>query len=216
MSKRYKSKKILVKTEYKFLAALMVLMAAGLFFLPEKITNEGVNPKEFVLNSMKSDKFLSTDELASRMINQDPNLLLIDVRPESEYNSFTLPNSVNVPLEKLLDEDYVSYIDQDAYDVVLFSNDNYASNQAWMIANRLGFKSIYVLKGGLYEWFNTIINPKEPKETDPKLAFEQYNKRKATGMYFGVGAPKSETKDKPVKKVITVKKKKKRVAEGGC
>ena len=216
MSKRYKSKKLLVKTEYKFLAVLMVIMAAGLFFLPEKIDNEGINPEEFVLNTLKSDRYITTDQLAERIIDQDPTLLLIDTRSEEEYNAFTLPNAVNVPLEKLLDDDYVSYIDQDNYDVVLFSNDNYFADQAWKIGNRKGFKSVYVLKGGLNEWFNTIINPKYPDESMPETAFKLYDFRKAAGMYFGVGAPKSETKKATPKKVITVKKKKKRVAEGGC
>ena len=85
-----------------------------------------------------------------------------------------------------------------------------------MIGNRLGYKNLYVLKGGLNEWFNTIINPKLPKETDSQKDFELYSFRKAAGMYFGVGVSKTETEKKPIKKVITVKKKKKRVAEGGC
>jgi len=55
-----------------------------------------------------------------------------------------------------------------------------------------------------------------PKETDSEKEFELYSFRKAAGMYFGVGVAKSETEKKPTKKVITVKKKKKRVAEGGC
>ncbi len=54
----------------------------------------------------------------------------------------------------------------------------------------------------------------------PKEAFELYSFRKAAGMYFGVGVPEPETKKeivkKPVKKVITIKKKKKRTPEGGC
>ena len=216
MSKRYKTKKFIVKREYQIMALILVLLALGLVLLPKYKTNEGINPKLFVKNAVSTERYISTDKLADKLVNQDPTVLLIDTRTEKEYNEYALPNAVNIPLEKLLDEDYESYLDQDAYDVILYSNDNYHADQAWMLGNRLGYKNLYVLKGGLNEWFNTIISPKYPAETEPKEAFDLYDFRKAAGMYFGVGAPKSDKKVAPTKKVITVKKKKKRVAEGGC
>jgi len=218
MSKRYKTKKFIVKREYQLLAVLLVLLALGLVLLPKYKKNEGIDPKLFVKNSISTERYITTDQLADKLVNQDPTVLLIDTRSEKEFNDFSLPNALNIPIEKLLDEDYESYLDQDAYDIILFSNDNFYADQAWMLGNRLGYKHLYVLKGGLNEWFNTIIDPKYPDETMPQEAFELYNFRKAAGMYFGVGTPKSDVKKSPPKKkkVLTVKKKKKRVPEGGC
>lgn len=216
MSKRYKTKKFIVKREYQILAFILVFIAAGLVMLPKYKKNEGIMPELFVKNAMSSERFISTDQLADKLINQDPSVLLVDMRSEKEFNKFSLPNAINIPLKNLLDDDNIGYIDQDIYDVVLFSNDSFYADQAWMLGNRLGFNNLYVLEGGLNEWFNTIINPKYPDETMPREAFKLYDLRKAAGMYFGVGAPKSEKKAAPTKKVITVKKKKKRVAEGGC
>ena len=216
MSKRYKTKKFIVKREYQILAFLLVFLAAGLVLLPKYKKNEGIMPDLFVKNAISSERYISTDQLAEKIINQDPSVLLIDMRSDKEFNEFSLPNAINIPLKNLLDDDYIGYIDQDIYDVILFSNDSFYADQAWMLGNRLGFKNLYVLKGGLNEWFNTIINPKYPDETMPREAFKLYDFRKAAGMYFGVGAPKTEKKTAPTKKVIPVKKKKKRVAEGGC
>lgn len=216
MSKRYKTKKFIVKREYQILALVLIIIAAGLVLLPKYEKNEGIDPKLFVKNAISSERYISTDLLADKLVNQDPSILLIDTRTEKEFNEFSLANAINIPLKNLLDDDYIGYIDQDIYDVVLFSNDSFYADQAWMLGNRLGFKNLYVLKGGLNEWFNTIINPKYPDETMPREAFELYDFRKAAGMYFGVGAPQSKEKSKPAKKVISVKKKKKRVAEGGC
>ncbi len=216
MSKRYKTKKFIVKREYQILALILVLLATGLVLLPKYKKNEGIEPKLFVKNAVSSERYISTDLLAEKLVNQDPSILLIDTRSEKEFNDFSLPNAINIPLNNLLDDDFIGYIDQDVYDVVLFSNDSFYADQAWMLGNRLGFKNLYVLKGGLNEWFNTIINPKYPEETMPREAFKLYNFRKAAGMYFGVGAPKTEKKAVKTKKVITGKKKKKRVAEGGC
>ena len=218
MSKSYKSKKFLVKTRYVILATILFLLALGLVLLPKFTENEGIDPELFVINAVSTERYISTDLLADRIINQDPTLLLIDTRPEKEFNEFSLPNAVNIQLKDFFNEELNSYLDQDVYDVILFSNDNFYANEVWMLGNRLGYKNLYVLKGGLNEWFSTIIDPKYPDETMPREAFELYSFRKAAGMYFGVGVTKtkSEEKPKPKKKVITAPKKKKRVPEGGC
>jgi len=218
MSKTYKSKKILVSRRYQILALVLVLLAGGLLLLPKYHKSEGISPELFVKNALSTERYINTDMLADRLINQDPTILLIDTRPEAEYNEFALPNAINIPLKDFFDEELNGYINQDIYDVILYSNDNFYSNEAWMIGNRLGYKNLYVLQGGLNEWFKTIIDPKYPDETMPQEAFELYSFRKAAGMYFGVGVAKTETLDKPKpkKKVITTPKKKKRVPEGGC
>lgn len=224
MSKRYKSKKILVKTSYKILAFILFALAIGLVLLPKYKANEGIKPELFVKNAISSERYINTDLLAEKLINQDPTVLLIDIRSEKEFNEFSLPNAINIPLNSFLNEDFDGYINQNIYDVILFSNDNFHADQAWMLGNRLGYTNLFVLKGGLNEWFNTIIDPKYPDETMPQEAFDLYSFRKAAGMYFGVGIVTIEdvnkTESKPQnttpKKVIPVKKKKKRVPEGGC
>ncbi len=223
MSKKYKLKRLLVR-RYQILAAILFILAAGLVLLPKYKKNEGVKPELFVKNAISSERYINTDLLADRLVNQDPSILLIDTRPEKEFNEFALPNAINIPLKNLLDENYIEYIDQDIYDIILYSNDSFYADQAWMIGNRLGYKNLYVLKGGLNEWFNTIISPKYPDETMPKEAFELYSFRKAAGMYFGIGV--IDTKANPIEKAVAKKKtpkkvkpkpkKKKRVPEGGC
>ena len=164
---------------------------------------------------MSKERYISTDKLANRLINQDPTVLLIDVRPQEEFKAFALPNAVNVPLSDILNPNYEGYLNQEAFDVILYSNDNYHADQAWLICNRLGYKNLYALKGGLNTWFNTIIDPKMPAETEPKEAFILYDLRKASAMYFGVGTTTKTVVKKKAKNVILIKKKKK-VAEGGC
>jgi len=223
MSKKYKLKRLSTR-RYQLLAAILLILSGGLVLLPKYKKNEGINPEVFVKNAINTQRYISTDELVDRIIKQDPSILLIDTRSEQEFNNFSLPNAINIPLKNLLDEDFNFYINQDAYDVVLFSNDNLYADQAWMLGNRLGYKNLYVLKGGLNEWFNTIINPKKPYETMPKEAFDLYNFRKAAGMYFGVGIVENKKTDAKIepkktmvsKKVIPVQKKKKMAPEGGC
>jgi len=218
MSKRYKSKRILVAGRYQILAAILLLLAGGLVLLPKYSEHEGISPELFVRNALSAERYISTDQLADRLISQDPTVLLIDTRPEEEYSDYSLPDAVNVPIKEFFNEELNPYLDQDVYDVILFSNDNFYANEAWMLGNRLGYTNLYVLRGGLNEWFRTIIDPEYPEETMPREAFELYSFRKAAGMYFGVGVTQvnGQVEPKPRKKVITAPKKKKRAPEGGC
>jgi len=208
---------------YTILALILVILAAGLVLLPKYQKHEGINPEELLSKAISPERYISTDILADRLVNQDPSFILIDVRDEAEYTKYSLPNAINIPLKKLLDEESTPYLNQAQYNVVFFSNDNLYADQAWILCNRLGFKNLKVLKGGINNWFLTIINPPLPTENMAALDFELYSSRKAASMYFGVVYPEQIKVDKPIvvkkptpKKVITVEKKKKAPAEGGC
>ena len=210
------------KSNYVILAIILLILAGGLVLLPKYQKHEGLNPTELLASAISLERYITTDQLADRIINKDPSLLLIDVRDPESFKSYSLPNAFNIPLPKLLDEESEGYINQDAYDIILFSNDNVYSDQAWILCKRLKYKNLHVLKGGINNWYNTIINPPKPIENMPTLDFELYSTRKAASMYFGVAYPEQakrksiEVKNSGPKQVVPVRKKKKMQAEGGC
>jgi len=211
----------LLSFNYLALAAILLILAGGLVVLPKYKPQKGIKSTLLLSNAISPERYISTDEVASIIINQDPSYIFIDVRDAESYAKYTLPNALNIPLQNLLNEDSELYLNQNQYNVILFSNDEFYANEAWITCNRLDYKNIRVLKGGLNNWFNTIINPTMPSEDMAAIDFELYATRKAASMYFGVvypeqvnnesSAPKKETP----KKVITIQKKKK-TAEGGC
>jgi len=207
---------------YKFLAFILFILAGGLVLLPKYQKNEGIKPEQLLSNVISSERYISTDQIAHKIINQDRSAILIDVRDENSFNKYTLPNAINIPLKKILDEEASVYVNQNQYDVVFFSNDNFYSDQAWVLCNRLGYKNLHVLKGGINRWFNTIINPPKPTENMPEEAFNLYATRKASSMYFGVvypdqvGIKTSELVKKTAPKQIITVQKKKKAPEGGC
>jgi len=215
--------KKLISPRYLFLSLLLIILAGGLVLIPKYQKHEGIKPELLLSNSISSERYISTDEVASIIINQDPSYLLIDVRDEESYNKYSLPNAVNIPINKLLDEDFEPYLNQDEYDVVLFSNDNFYADEAWIICNRLNFKNLRVLEGGINKWYNTIINPTKPTENMAATEFELFSTRKAASMFFGVAYPEQVKKEivvvkkaVPKKTIVPVKKKKKMPTEGGC
>ncbi|MBG7631456.1 MAG: rhodanese-like domain-containing protein [Bacteroidetes bacterium] len=208
---------------YMALAFILVIISGGLVLLPKYQKHEGIKSEELLSRVISPERYISTDEVASILINQDPSYLLIDVRNQESYNKYSLPNAINIPLKNLLDENFEGYLNQDEYDVVLFSNDNFTADQAWILCNRLDYKNLRVLEGGVNNWFNTIINPPKPTSTNAAKDFELYSTRKAASMFFGVVYPEQAQKQQvavkksvPKKVVVPVKKKKKMPAEGGC
>jgi len=207
---------------YTILAAILILLAGGLVLLPKYQKHEGIKPEELLSNTISPERYMTTDRLAHIIINQDPSFILIDVRDEKSFESYSLPNAINIPLKNLLNEENIGYLNQNQYDVVLFSNDHFYADQAWILCNRLGYKNMRVLKGGINEWYATIINPLKPADNMPTTDFELYATRKAASMFFGVVYPEQFKVEAPKivkeapKKVITIEKKKKAPAEGGC
>lgn len=196
---------------------LLLGTAFGLVLLPPKVDYGQIAPKKFLIEIDNPSRFVSTDFVAKRIIDRDPSLFLIDVRTMDEYDEYTIPGSFNVSLDSIVSENYIDYLEQPGMDVILFSNGDLYADQAWALAAQLGIKNIYVMKGGLNEWFGTIIKPMPPPETASEKEFELYNFRRAACIYFGGSSTGIETASEPkAKKTVTIHKKKKKEAEGGC
>lgn len=209
--------KILSK-RYIILASLLLIAALGLVLLPSYQKNENITAENLLAKVINPERYVTSDVLAHKIISNDPSIILIDIREDDEFSKYTLPNAINIPLSDILNEDYEGYLDQDRYNVILFSNENFKADQAWLLLNRLGYNNLHVLNGGINGWYHTILNPPKPSEDMPNEAYELYDFRRAAGLYFGVGIKTKEKKvvKKAVKKVVPIKKKKKRKPEGGC
>lgn len=207
---------------YVLMAVILLILAGGLVMLPKAEKQEGIHAEQLLSKAVSTERYVSTDELSDKIISQDPSFILVDVRDPQSFKEYSLPNAVNIPLRNLLDEEYEAYINQTQYDVIFYSNDNFYADQAWVLGNRLGYQNLRVLKGGINEWYNTIINPTVPKEQLAAEDFELYSTRKAASMFFGVMYPEQNIVEEPViekpaaRQVVPVKKKKKRPVEGGC
>ena len=200
---------------YILLTALMLLLAFGTFFLFQNNNSpKQIDPATLLWETIQPTRYLTTDQVAKMIIQNDPSLELVDVRSADEFNKFSLPNAINVPLDSIVNESSRDYFGIPGMNVVFLSNDDIKADEAWVLVKRLGFNATYVMKGGLNHWIETIIQPKEPSEESPHTAFETYDFRKGAQLYF-TGA-KVETTTTKKKKVVIKRKKKAVVASGGC
>lgn len=197
----------------------LVFVGLGLIIaaIPQDTTHPYKLTAEELLNEAYGrEQYFSPEELADLLINKDPSIRLIDVRDTEEFEKFSLPNAMNIPLPILLAEEWTDYLDQDVKMNIFLSNGALKANEAWMICRQLGYENIYVLEGGLNYWAETIMNPQAPKSTSPNEEFAKYDFRKGAGMALGGTVLATASNNTvSVKPKIKTRPKKKRAA-GGC
>jgi len=203
--------------KYVFLAGLLILLGIGLAVLPSREYPDEINPVQLLGEIKDQTRFLSTDEIAKRIIEKDPSYMYVDVRDPAEYNSFSLPGAVNVPLSQLLDSANIVLLNQKVKSVVFFSNGDISAEKAWLLCRRMGYKHQYVMQGGLNYWMETIMNPPVPLASAPGQDFDTYQFRKGASAYFGGGpAGTSSIVNAPQQNVLVKPKKNSSPAAGGC
>ena len=205
------------KTSFIILGIFFVLGLISAFLPNAERHLKLVSPAE-LLDKINQNHYYTTDQIAQAIWTKDPSVILIDVRTPDEYAKYTLPGALNIPIDSLLKPQYKGYIDQDAYNVVFFSNGSALAEKAWVMATGLGYENLFVLKGGINQWFTTVIMPPKPKDTDKQKDWELYEFRKAFRRYLGIGANDQQTQTSaPAPAVqVNVSQKPSEPEGGGC
>ena len=205
--------------QLKLLALFIIPLGIIIAAVPaDRVSQSRLTPHELLQEAGAGMQFITPDAVADLLVQKDPSLRLIDVRTPEEFDAFSLPGAVNIPLSNLLAADYTDILNQDAYVNVFYSNGSVYANQAWMITRQLGYENNFVLEGGLNYWFGNILSPEAPSETSPNEEFAKYDFRKSAAAALGGGGVVTTEQTAPavkaVKPPVTAKAKKK--PSGGC
>jgi rhodanese-related sulfurtransferase len=149
MNYRFKFSILLV-----FCGLVLILMPSVQFSLSE------LNPNQLLKKSLNKDQYFSVDQVARFIVYEDTAKLFIDLRTPEEYKEFNIPGSINIPYSDLLNPDWQGYLNQDKVQNVFYSNGDIISTSAWMLTSRLGYKNNYIMKGGINEWYKTVMESK--------------------------------------------------------
>jgi sulfur-carrier protein adenylyltransferase/sulfurtransferase len=202
------------------LAAIFIPLGILIAAIPDnKVVAVKADAKQLLAEIRDGSNVITTDAVADMIVKKDPSFVLFDVRSKADYDKFHLPGAVNVPIDNILSDEYAGYFDQDIKMNVLYANGTTNASQAWMLLRQKGYKNIYVLKGGLNYWAETIMNPQKPASTSPDDELARYDFRKAAGGVLGGGAlapaEGQSAAAAPALPAMPSSPKKKRVA-GGC
>ena len=95
-----------------------------------------------------SYKNISSNEL-KKLIQNNENILLIDVRSEEEFEEVNIETSINIPLQDLL---YNIDELQDDKDIVIYCRSGHRSITACNLLAMEGFNKLYNLERGIIDY----------------------------------------------------------------
>jgi hypothetical protein len=147
-------------------AVALFALAVGVVLIGSPSIEERYNRIEFSREMDKQNVTLNADamleqrlvqitpaELFKTVYNQNVNLIMLDVRPESDYNLYHLNGALNVPLDKLprIVPDLLTEPPANSV-FVLMSNDETAATEAWKQLVASSVPNVYILEGGINNW----------------------------------------------------------------
>jgi sulfur-carrier protein adenylyltransferase/sulfurtransferase len=203
-----------------WLAAFIVPLGLIIAAVPQNKTHPyKLSATELLGEVNTRTQFITPETVADMIVKKDPTLQLIDVRSQDEFEKFSLPGAINIPLTDLLADQNAALFDQDVKMNVFYANSTVSANEAWMITRQLGYSNIFVLEGGLNYWFDAILNPKQPSSASSDEEFAKYDFRRSAGQALGNGVVSTQaaggnTPASPKPAIQSMPKKKK--AAGGC
>lgn len=109
-------------------------------------------------------------ELLNSLADQKLEVLMLDVRPQADFNLFHIEDARNVPLETIhtLIPSLIADVPANRV-VILMSNDEETATEAWKILQAESVPNVYILEGGINEWISVfgesetgIVPIKEP------------------------------------------------------
>ena len=173
-----------MERKYKILAILLVVLAFGLVILPKSHDPREMDPKLLLSSVVDKSHYLSVAQVTHRIIENDPTLMLIDLRPADQFKAFSLPGSINIQPDSLMSNTNAELYRQPGKDKVFYANADLTAEKAWLICTRYSVNRIYVMKGGMNEWFNTIIKEQTASPTASTTELDLISFRNAARQYF--------------------------------
>jgi rhodanese-related sulfurtransferase len=123
-------------------------------------------------------------ELAEWIKERRPGLRVLDVRPPEDYEAYHVPTAEHLSLDSLTQMPF--HADET---LVLYSEGGAHAAQAWVFLRALGYRKVFFLRGGLYEWIDEVMNPTLADTT--VTARDSFARASVVSRYFG-GLPRSD------------------------
>ncbi len=147
------------RPSYRLPAFLLIAAVVVFLFLPEERRSRWneEHPQAMLETLMTDDAYVSTHRVIHQLKNELHDLVLIDTRSTEEYQQFTLPGAIHMPVDDVLSRGWRSFFRNDHRRKVFFGNGNSSAMQAYMTIARAGYDKLFVMDGGLNKMFEELF-----------------------------------------------------------
>ena len=139
-------------------SVLLVGVGIILAFLPfDAAQTFQLKSNELLARSASDSMYISVDQVARAVNSEDSTVQIIDVRSAAQFRACNIPSSINIPFDDLQNPLWEATLNQKKVKNILYGNGDQTASYAWTIVTGLGYPNNYVMKGGLNEWFRTVM-----------------------------------------------------------
>jgi len=124
---------------------------------PYRGNHTSIDTKDLAIRVGKGVDLIEPMQLADWIIQDKNDFRLVDLRAANDYNIYHIPSAEDLPLASLT-PDFAVHNEN----IVLCSDDSLEAAKAWFLLEAQGFKSVYVLNGGLQGWKDFVLFPTKP------------------------------------------------------
>lgn len=161
----------------KVLGLLVVVLAIGLVFASLKTSKKYKFSKSAIAlhRELVSGSHLIDPATALELIKNDEKYIFIDIRNPREYDNFHIEGAINIPMQRVLDDEYIPYL-KNSKTKVLYSNESMEADQVRLLLTQYGYENLMVLQGGAMYWkenmLSTDVFGSKGEYNDEKLKFD--------------------------------------------
>ncbi|MDI6802314.1 MAG: rhodanese-like domain-containing protein [Bacteroidota bacterium] len=138
----------------KKLAAIAIVL--GLIGIlagsPQESSAGRVDTNQLAIDFAKQSNIVKPTDIAKNIIEGSNTFRMIDLRNESEFTSGNIEGSDNIPVAQINKSDL-----KRNEKILLYSNSELETAQAWMLLKSKNYKSVYMLKGGWSGWQKEVL-----------------------------------------------------------
>ncbi len=116
-----------------------------------------LKPDELLSKSVSDDIYFSVDQVARFINKEDSTFQMIDLRNPEQFKACNIPGSINIPFNDFSNPKWEIYLNQKELKNIYYGNDDLTATYAWTISTGMGYGNNFVMKGGLNEWYKTIM-----------------------------------------------------------
>jgi rhodanese-related sulfurtransferase len=152
------------KPLYYGLTAIALVIGLTAFVMPDRRDAMLSQVADAKYTANYSVNMITSDELAFRLIDDDKDLQIIDLRSQKEFDSMALPKSNHFTLENIFEKDLHNILSIKHKRNIFIADDEVSAKKGAVLAENLGYENVFVLKGGLNQFKAEIINFKMPEQ----------------------------------------------------
>ncbi|MBP1774946.1 MAG: Rhodanese domain protein [candidate division NC10 bacterium] len=169
-----------LSTNAKLGALAVCLGVAALFFGdPYDSATATLDTAELAEIVQREVDHVSPEQLADWIIQGRADYRLIDLRTPAEFEQYHIPGAENVAITGLTGHGLLRN-----EKIVLYSEGGIHSAQAWFLLRAKEYDGVYILRGGLQEWKDSVLFPSLPPDATPSQQVT-FAKMAAVSAFFG-------------------------------